>query len=44
MKNSTSSIAKNQTISNVTKTANSTTRFLDNFDQNAALTLLNDPA
>jgi len=30
LKNSTSAI--NQTISNVTKTANTTTRFLDNFD------------
>ena len=43
MKNSTSAIAKNQTISNVTKTANTTTRFLDNFDQNAAATILSNP-
>jgi hypothetical protein len=44
MKNSTSSIAKNQTISNVTKTANTTTRFLDNFNLNGAGTTINDQA
>lgn len=43
-KNSSSSIVKNQTISNVTNTANTTTRFLDNFDQNAAVSILNNSA